>query len=317
MLRNARFWHFRHRNRLNVYHYSSTSWDAITRKLKHQINTAHVFQSTSTNPYLNLAIEQEIFKATPSGVKVLFLYINEPCVVIGRNQNPWLEIDLAKLQRGIGCQDQTSRTPIHLVRRISGGGTVFHDEGNVNWSVLCAQNEFTRDKHAEMIVRGLRKLSIERARVNERHDIVLDQGQETHEVDVNDTHITRFTDDKSNSLKVSGSAYKISKNKALHHGTALAKSTNLSFISEILQSPARPYIRAKGVESVRSPVTNLNIDTEELQDAIKAEYRTLYGETEQSSPTIGIGSNALKTKAVQATYEELRVSVTNLHGRLM
>jgi lipoate-protein ligase A len=317
MLRNARIWRFRHRSKLNACRFYTKAWDVIKDKLCNQMNTSHVFRSTSTNPYLNLAIEHEIFKVAPSGVRVLFLYVNEPCVVIGRFQNPWLEVDLLKLQRGISRLDRPGTTPIHLVRRLSGGGTVFHDEGNVNWSVLCAQHEFFRDKHAEMVVRCLRNLSIGRARVNERHDIVLDQGEERREVDVNDTHITPFTDDASPSLKVSGSAYKIAKNKALHHGTALAKSSNLGLISEILQSPARPYISAKGTESVRSPVTNISVETMELQTAIESEYRILYGETERSSPTIEIGHDALRVKAIRSGYNELRVSVTDVLDPLM
>ena len=112
------------------------------------------------------------------------MYINRPCVVIGRNQNPWLEVNLGLLRQKRHGRHVEPQHPalgdVDLVRRRSGGGTVFHDEGNVNWSVICDFTQFTRDKHAEMVVRALRRSGIARARVNERHDIVLDQGNIPH-----------------------------------------------------------------------------------------------------------------------------------------
>ena len=77
-------------------------------------------------------------KSSPESA-ILFLYVNRPSIIIGRNQNPWLEVNLALLSQG---RNKPETEPpglgvVDLVRRRSGGGTVFHDEGNVNWSIIC------------------------------------------------------------------------------------------------------------------------------------------------------------------------------------
>ena len=225
---------------------SVSRWASILQRAKHQ-----VYISRSNDPFLNLSIEHHILQKSPIDSVVLFLYVNRPCVVIGRNQNPWLEINLKALK--------AANPPIDWVRRRSGGGAVFHDEGNVNYSVICPSSVFTRDKHVEMVTRGLRKFN-DRARVNERHDIVLDQGPRKYQpIDTADMHVSMYRSDLPDkpSLKVSGSAYKLTRQRALHHGTCLLDSSRICSISEILRSPARPYLKARGVESVRSPVGNV------------------------------------------------------------
>lgn len=220
----------------------ASSWAAKVANPSSQFQT---YISKSRDPFVNLSIEHFLFQKTPPGSRVLFLYTNRPCIVIGRNQNPWLEVNLSLLRAPADGTPLWPETPalgnVDLVRRRSGGGTVFHDEGNVNWSVICDLTEFTRDKHAEMVVRSLRGLGIERARVNERHDIVLDQGSQNYPTDEHDTHKTPYTsqDSSSPSLKVSGSAYKLARNRALHHGTALLQSPNLHVIPHYLHSCIR------------------------------------------------------------------------------
>lgn len=159
-----------------------------------------------------------------------------------------------------------------LVRRRSGGGTVFHDFGNVNYSVICPTQNFNRDKHAEMVVRAIRKIN-RRARVNERHDIVLDSGSlmpETDRPDPYDTHKTAFWPGDGNTppRKVSGSAYKLIRQRSLHHGTCLLASPNISTISGYLKSPAEPFLKARGVESVRSPIANVLECNENIPDKV-------------------------------------------------
>lgn len=154
--------------------------------------------------------------------------------------------------------------PLALVRRRSGGGTVIHDAGNLNFSFIVPNDkDFTRDKHAELVVTMLQRLrSNDRmspyyssVRVNERHDIVMKPKTSS-----------KPSSDKE--FKVSGSAFKLTRGRALHHGTILHSSPNIleqigvsreehSTFSEILSSPAKPYLEAKGVGSVRSPVHNL------------------------------------------------------------
>ena len=199
---------------------------------------------------------------SPSESTILFLYANSPCIVFGRNQNPWLEVNLDLVRSGQNVDNTRLANGVQILRRRSGGGAVFHDEGNMNYSVICPPADFTRDKHVEMVTGAIRKLN-ERARVTERHDIVLDQGRllpAQEQPSLTDLHQTKFHPSDGNNLgplKVSGSAYKLIRNRSLHHGTCLLASPNLSSIGQYLSSPARPFMKAKGVESVRSPIGNI------------------------------------------------------------
>lgn len=272
------------------------------------------YTSTSRDPYLNLSIEHDILTRSASDSLVLFLYVNRPSVIIGRNQNPWLEVNLPLLnpKREQAEIDPAGLGAVDLVRRRSGGGTVFHDEGNVNWTVICPRDQFTRDKHAEMVVRALRSCGIDRARVNERHDVVLDQGQVAGHPDPEDTHSTPYTmpgGDGPTPLKVSGSAYKITgTRRALHHGTCLLSSPNLRIIPDYLHSPLRPFIKeARGVESVSSPVGNILLDSDEFCTAVRNEFARMYSPGEKT-PLRAIGEDLLKFGTVAAGYDELRVT---------
>lgn len=283
--------------------------------------------STTRDPYLNLSIEHYLFSKSRPGSKVLFVYTNRPCVVIGRNQNPWIEANLALLKNpqqkssssgnvtDEGSQPKLDVTsPIDLVRRRSGGGTVFHDLGNVNWSVTVDADSFTRDKHAQMVVQALRKLGIYRARVNERHDIVLDLGKATEKLDnLRDLHDTPYRDEKGkvHSLKVSGSAFRIAKGRALHHGTALCGSGNLEGMSEVLRAPGRRWFEAKGVESVKSEVGNLDIQNNIFEYAVLKEFMRFYGSaggTRRLVEPRAVGKEMLEIKEVKKGVEELMVS---------
>ena len=134
-----------------------------------------------------------------------------------------------------------------------------------------------------MVTRALRKFN-PRARVNERHDIVLDQGDlvvEQRRPDAEDMHRTAYSSGDTSPRKISGSAFKLTKDRSLHHGTCLLGS-DLSLIRKCLNSDARPYVKARGVDSVRSPVGNLlSSSTSESRHAvIKAvinQFGALYG----------------------------------------
>lgn len=283
-----------------------TSSASLAQRLSEPVQS---YISTSRDPYLNLSIEHHLLQKSPPESAILFLYVNRPSIIIGRNQNPWLEVDLSLTTYCQGLLSPKSGIFWHidLVRRRSGGGTVFHDEGNVNWTVICPSAEFTRDKHAEMVVRALRGCGVERARVNERHDIVLDQGERKANSDPEDTHATPYTDVSASTarpLKVSGSAYKLSRGRALHHGTALLSSPNLKFISQCLRSPAKPYITARGVESVSSPVTNINLTNERFITAIQSQFSAMYGSTQ----AIQVDEDLLSIPDIETGYDELQSS---------
>ncbi|KAK7562688.1 putative lipoyltransferase and lipoate-protein ligase [Phyllosticta citricarpa] len=283
---------------------------------------SYIFVSTTSDPYLNLSIEATLLARSAAHTAILFTYINRPCVVIGRNQNPWVEVDLARLRRqrrepGSSTADEAAGAAaaaaaagiqvgdVDLVRRRSGGGAVFHDAGNVNWSVISPSNDFTRDKHGEMVVRALRGLGVSAARVNARHDIVVastpyPQGARKggEVVDVTPR-------------KVSGSAYKLTRGRALHHGTCLLASPHLAAISQYLRAPAKPYIRAQGVESVRSPVANVGVDQTAFVEAVRHEFGDMYCQDAEAAEddetvVIEVGEEQLQDPEVKKGYEEMK-----------
>ncbi|KAI0424672.1 hypothetical protein F5Y09DRAFT_130855 [Xylaria sp. FL1042] len=278
--------------------------------VSHPSNLVQVYISRSTDPYLNLSIEHFLLQKSPPDSVVLLLYTNRSCIVIGRNQNPWVEVNLGLVnQRGILRQLREENTVVEklsvdgegttsveadnddvlLVRRRSGGGTVFHDAGNVNYSVIGPPASFDRNKHAEMVVRALQGLEKipHGVRVNERHDIVLDVSSSTTAT----ASPSRDTDTRIKSkngvaktFKISGSAYKLTRTRSLHHGTCLLSSPHLPFLSQLLWSPLAPYIKARGVESVRSPVRNVGISNTEFEDAVVAEFLAMYNNTNNNKP---------------------------------
>ncbi|KAL5337021.1 hypothetical protein BJX70DRAFT_389551 [Aspergillus crustosus] len=218
--------------------YSALTSDHFAHLASRPTSLHQIYQSLSTDPHVNLSIEHFLLEHAPPESSILFLYINRPCVVIGRNQNPWLEMDLQKLHNDrVGNGDGGEAAM--FVRRRSGGGAVFHDTGNLNYSVISPRSTFTRNKHAEMMVRALHRVGAVNTSVNDRHDIVMSIGEEQPR-------------------KVSGSAFKLTRYRALHHGTCLLDSPNINDLGSFLRSPARDFIKAKGVESVRSPVANVS-----------------------------------------------------------
>ncbi|KAG0131982.1 hypothetical protein HOY82DRAFT_314735 [Tuber indicum] len=219
-----------------------------------------VYISKSNNPYLNLSLEHHLFQTTPPKIATLLMYTNSPSIVLGRNQNPWVEVNHP--------QFASTFDPPLIVRRRSGGGTVFHDLGNVNYSVAMPTSAFCRDKHAEMVVRALRKLGVAEAVVNKRHDIViLPDGMTVEE--------TRLTREVVGTKKVSGSAYKLTTRRSYHHGTMLLES-RLEDVRGYLRSAAREWIKARGVDSVRSMVGNVRVEGGEFVGAVVEEFGRMY-----------------------------------------
>ena len=184
-----------------------------------------IFTSPFTNPFLNLSLE-DYFLRSEKNQTVLLFYVNRPCVVFGRFQNPWLETNLHYL----------SSQDIWPVRRQSGGGCVFHDEGNLNFSFITPEGTLERKKYADCLREAFLLAGIELT-VSPRNDLWL-------------------TDKKGVSKKISGSAYKQTKTGSFHHGTFLV-SSNLSKLQESLKHTLIPR-SSKSIPSVRSEVTTLN-----------------------------------------------------------
>ncbi|TVR71065.1 MAG: lipoate--protein ligase [Spirochaetaceae bacterium] len=183
-----------------------------------------VLISEITDPRFNLATEDWIFREMAAHTHVLLLWRNSRCVVIGRHQNPWVECDL-ELMRAEG---------VPAARRQSGGGAVYHDPGNTNFTFLSPTPEYSRDRNFGIVLRALRTLGIEAFRSG-RNDILVSTGGEDR--------------------KISGNAFKHTRERSFHHGTLLVEA-DLDRLGRYL-TPASQRLEARGTRSVPSPVVNL------------------------------------------------------------
>lgn len=263
-----------------------------------------IYISRSTDPYLNLSLEHFLLQSTPPTSTVLLLYTNRPSLIIGRNQNPWVETNLSLLRNP---PSSASTDDISLVRRRSGGGAVFHDEGNVNYCVITPTSEFDRDKHAHMVVRALHSLGATRAAVNARHDIVLDVSPppipRLKKSGITTSAVTTGPA-KPMHRKVSGSAYKLTRLRSLHHGTCLLSSPNIGGIGAYLRSPGKGYMLARGVDSVSSPIANVRVGNGEFEGAVVEEFEEMYGGVQ----AVEVGAEEIKgVEQIAKGVKELKV----------
>lgn len=178
--------------------------------------------STSSNPYFNLATEEYFLKN--SNEEHFLIYINEPCIVVGKHQNLLAEINLR-----FALENE-----ITLARRISGGGTVYQDSNNLNFSFIhnCANLEkmnFTRFTYP--VLEALRNMGLD-VEFSGRNDLLIE------------------------TKKISGNAMHIFKNRVLSHGTLLF-NTDLTKLSAALRNNPLNYID-KSIKSVRSKVANIS-----------------------------------------------------------
>ncbi|AIT08536.1 lipoate--protein ligase [Candidatus Francisella endociliophora] len=193
----------------------------------------NIYISQSNNIYFNLAFENWLFLEKLQDKKILFLWQNAPCIVIGRAQNPWLECNLKAMK------DDN----IPVVRRQSGGGTVYHDYGNLNYTIISPKKEHDVKANLKLVCNAIKKLGIE-VYPNERNDIVIDHNDFTY--------------------KVSGSAFREKKDRAFHHGTLLINA-DTSKLYNYLHQPIDKSLDTKGVKSHRSKVLNLSEIKPDLQ----------------------------------------------------
>lgn len=234
-----------------------------------------IYESDCHDPFVNLAYEQYLFEQADA-FPLVFLYRNAPSVVIGRNQNPWIECDI----------HQMTKQRIDLVRRFSGGGTVYHDLGNVNYTFFTHRDHFRRDAALSKVAGILRnRLNLDVA-LNERHDLVCHRSGQTY--------------------KCSGSAFKISKARSYAHGTMLL-SSDLSNVRDILRPPTdlRARIEARGVQSVRSPVANLNISLAAFRECVLEAFQmdsTTVVSSEEMQRRAPVGRSAATIRQWEWTF---------------
>lgn len=204
-----------------------------------------VYQSDGCNPYENLAVEQYILEHLQPGECILYLWQNQNTVVIGRNQNPWVECRVSLLEQEGG----------KLARRLSGGGAVFHDLGNLNFTFLTKKESYDVDKQLSVIALACQMagISVEKSG---RNDLLAD------------------------GRKFSGNAFFHSQGNAYHHGTILIQS-DMDKLQRYL-SPSKAKLEAKGVSSVRSRVVNLtqlspDLTIDAMKENMKLAFSQVYG----------------------------------------
>jgi lipoate-protein ligase A len=177
-----------------------------------------------TDAHLNLALEEHVLRNRMGDDDLLLFYVNAPAIIIGRNQNTIEEIN----------SDVVAERGIRVVRRVSGGGAVYHDLGNLNFSFMTrdVHNRFNRyDRFNGPVVDVLRDLGVP-AEIGGRNDIIAD------------------------GRKISGNAQFATPDRMLSHGTLLL-DTNLDDVTAALR-PKPGKVESKGVKSIRSRVANIS-----------------------------------------------------------
>jgi len=207
-----------------------------------------IYLSDSVNPYHNLAMEDWIFHDMEDVDHVLFLWRNQETVVIGRFQNPWVECNLQKMKDN----------NVYLARRQSGGGAVYQDLGNTNFTFLSKKSAYNPANNFQIIINALSTFGLQ-ASCHGRNDIVINNNDEVR--------------------KISGSAFKVKTDRAFHHGTLLLHA-NMSALATYL-TPDTKKLQAKGVKSVRSRVINCHdivstINHENVSDEIIKQFKDMY-----------------------------------------
>lgn len=178
----------------------------------------------NNDPRVNLAIETYLLKEMPLDEPILLFYINDPSIIIGRNQNTIEEIN----------KEYVEEKGIHVVRRLSGGGAVYHDHGNLNFSFIMPDdgNSFRDfEKVTKPIIQALHELGVSGAELKGRNDLVID------------------------GMKFSGNAMYATDGRMFAHGTLMFDSD----IDEVVNAlkVRKDKIESKGIKSIRSRVTNI------------------------------------------------------------
>ena len=215
------------------------------------IEQLSVIRTGCTDPRRNLAAETVLLETVRKNQMILYLWQNDNTVVIGRNQNIWKECNLKN----------TERDGVTIVRRPSGGGAVYHDLGNLNYTMITDDVHYDVAKQTGIIVRALQKLGID-AEMSGRNDILVQN------------------------RKVSGNAFRRHRGFSYQHGTLLVNSDLEKM--KLYLNPDPLKLQAKGVDSVRSRVMNLKeicgrAEIGILSDLITESAEEAYGQTAEGN----------------------------------
>ena len=205
----------------------------------------YIMYSNGFDPHMNLALETALMERIGKGDMCLYLWQNRHTVVIGRNQNAWKECRCELLKEEGGT----------LARRPSGGGAVYHDLGNLNFTFATSPERYDLNRQLGMILDALVSAGI-KAEFTGRNDITID------------------------GCKFSGNAFKHTANCSLQHGTLLVNA-DMEKLSRYLR-PSESKLKAKGVDSVRSRVCNLteynpSLTIDDLKQLLETVFRASVG----------------------------------------
>lgn len=238
------------------------------------IDHIRIYCAAGTDPYINLATEKQLMDTTGATGCTLYLWQNQNTVVIGHNQNAWVECRTTLLEQENG----------RLARRLSGGGAVFHDLGNLNFTFLMAKDNYDLDKQFSVIIRACQMAGVH-AEKSGRNDLLA----EGH--------------------KFSGNAFYNNKTHAYHHGTLLIDA-DMDKLSRYL-SPSKAKLESKGVASVRSRVVNLkelapDLTVEAMAEYMSRAFQEVYGCTAQPVTLTDEDQQAIDTRSKEySTWEYL------------
>ncbi|HFH7630264.1 TPA: lipoate--protein ligase [Streptococcus agalactiae] len=209
--------------------------------------------NTSNDPAYNVALEAYAFQKLTDIDEIFILWINEPAIIIGRHQNTIQEIN----------KEFIDKNGIHVVRRLSGGGAVYHDLNNLNYTIISNNTQegaFDFQTFSKPVIDTLAKLGV-KAEFTGRNDLEI------------------------NGQKFAGNAQAYYKGRMMHHGCLLF-DVDMSVLGQALKV-SKDKIESKGIKSVRARVTNIvdhlsdKITVQEFRDAILAQMKEEYPEMDE------------------------------------
>lgn len=234
-----------------------------------------IYYNTSKDVYHHLAVEKYLLDTIAPRSNILYIWQSSSAVVIGKNQNVWKECDYKV------CVDNN----IKIARRISGGGAVYQDPGNLNLSFISSKDAYNLDSNFTILLKALKNFGIIAER-NQNNNLTV-KGK-----------------------KISGSSFCIKKNAVLHHASLLVNA-DLPLLYEVLQ-PSFSTIESRSVESHHSEVINCKtvspeISAKKLINKTAREFRNFYGTTKK----IGVNQPKVSLDQVHNYYMEITDNAWN------
>lgn len=231
----------------------------------------YFYMSDSNDGWRNLAIDRFFLENLHKDDIILYLYVNANAVIIGKSQNAWRECNLEAMEKD----------NVQLVRRHTGGGAVFHDNNNLNFSFIMSEDRYDVKRQMGVIQKMISDLGMT-AELSGRNDILID------------------------GRKFSGNAFATSRGMKSHHGTILV-NTDLSKLSGYL-NVSEKKMNAKGIKSVKSRVCNLcdfdaTITVPSVIRLLQREFVAEYGEYEEYQFTEKDRVKIEELYAVQSSWE--------------